>query len=91
MVKSVQGGDEWEQRSVYKSHATNVAIIRKCAPLLEREKLVELEKRFPDPHHRMKLDPEYEPEDEHGNVREPVNREKVRIAKPLKEVRDAAW
>lgn len=78
----------WEQRPVYKSHATNVAVIRKCAPLIEREKLVELEKLFHDPHHLMRLDPEYEPEDERGNVREPVNREKVRIAKLLKEFRD---
>jgi hypothetical protein len=35
------------------------------------------------------LDPEYEPEDEHGNVHEPVNEEKVDIARLLKEYRDA--
>jgi hypothetical protein len=78
----------WEQRPVYKSHTTGVSIIRKCAPLIERVKLVELERLFPDPHHRLQLDPEYEPEDEHGNVREPVDHEKVAVAKLLKKFRD---
>jgi hypothetical protein len=78
----------WGQRPVYKSHTTDVAIIRKCAPLIERAKLVELNRLFPDPHHRLKLDPEYEPEDEHGHVHEPVNHEKVAVAKLLKKLRD---
>jgi hypothetical protein len=79
----------WQQRPVYKSHATDVAIIRKCAPLIERSKLAELENLFPSPHYRLQLDPEYEPEDEHGNPRERVNHKKVAIARLLKKLRDA--
>lgn len=79
----------WEQRPVYKTHATEVAIIRKCAPLIERAKLVELTRLFPNPHHLLRLDPEYEPEDEHGNVHEPVDHAKVADAKLLKALRDA--
>jgi hypothetical protein len=78
----------WEQRPVYKSHATEVSIIRKCAPLIERDKLVELQRLFPDPNNRLRLDPEYEPEDEHGHVHEPVNYAKVADAKLLKKFRD---
>lgn len=78
----------WEQRPVYKSHATSVTIIRKCAPLIDRTRLEELEKLFPDPHHQMQLDPEYEPEDDQGNIRGSVNKEKVRVAKLLKKFRD---
>jgi hypothetical protein len=79
----------WQQRPTYKSHATDVAIIRKCAPLIERSDLGRLEQLFPTPHHLFQLDPEYEPEDEHGNVHEPVNQEKVAVAKlPKKKLRD---
>ncbi len=78
----------WGQRPVYKSHVTGVALIRKCAPLIERAKLAELNKLFLSPHHLLKLDPEYEPEDEHGNVHEPVNHEKVALARLLKKFRD---
>jgi hypothetical protein len=35
------------------------------------------------------LGPEHEPEDEHGNVKEPVNHEKVAIAQLFKSYRDA--
>ena len=38
---------------------------------------------------QYRLDPEYEPEDEHGNVHQPVNEEKVAIAQLFKEYRDA--
>jgi hypothetical protein len=79
----------WEQRPVYKSHATEVAIIRRCAPLIERAKLVEMTRLFPTAHHLLRLDPEYEPEDEHGNLHEPVNHAKVADAKLLKCLRDA--
>lgn len=78
----------WGQRPVYKSHVTDVAVIRKCAPLIERVKLAELVSLFPDAHHRFRLDPEFEPEDEHGSVRQPVNQRKVKIARLLKEFRD---
>ena len=80
--------DAWSQRPVYKSHAMSVPTVRKCAPLIDRVKLEELVKLFPDPHHRYQLDPEYEPEDEHGQFHEPVNQHKVSIAHLLKAFRD---
>ena len=78
----------WEQRPVYKSHATRVTIIRECAPLIDRARLVELEKLFAGPHDRLQLDPEFEPEDEFGNCKEPVNAVKVATAQLLKRFRD---
>ena len=44
---------------------------------------------FPKQDSEYALDPEYEPEDEHGNVVGNLNEEKVRIAQLLKEYRDA--
>jgi hypothetical protein len=79
----------WDQRPIYKSHATGVMVVRKCAPLIDRLKLRDLVKYFPSRDHRYKLDPEYEPEDEHGNVHEPVNLQKVAIAQLFKDYRDA--
>lgn len=79
----------WDQRPVYKSHATGVTVVRQCASLLDRFKLQRLVELFPQSDFKYLLDPEYEPEDEHGNVREPVNREKVEIATLFKEYRDA--
>jgi len=79
----------WDQRPVYKSHATRVAIIRECEPLIDRLKLRKLIELFPSQDFKFMLDPEYEPEDEHGNVHEPVNKEKVNVARLLKEYRDA--
>lgn len=79
----------WEQRPVYKSHATTVNVIRECAPLIERLKLRELVKHFSSPDYKYPLDPEYEPEDEFGRLHEPVNQEKVAIAHLFKDFRDA--
>jgi len=79
----------WEQRPVYKSHATSVAPVRQCAPLIDRYKLRKLVNLFPTNDHQYPLDPEHEPEDEHGNVREPVNNDKVAIAQLFKDYRDA--
>ena len=79
----------WGQRPVYKSHSTNVVVIRKCEPLIDRLKLQELVALFPSASHKYHLDPEYEPEDEHGNLHQPVNEGKVRIARLLKQYRDA--
>jgi hypothetical protein len=80
---------QWGQRPIYKSHATGVTVVRQCAALIERLKLRELARHFPTREHRYQLDPEYEPEDEHGNIREPVNQEKVAIARLFKDYRDA--
>jgi uncharacterized caspase-like protein len=79
----------WEQRPVYKSHATGVTVLRECAPAIERLQLRRMVQLFPASDHRYPLDPEYEPEDEHGHVTEPVNAEKVEIARLFKRYRDA--
>lgn len=78
-----------DQRPIYKSHATRLDPVRKCAPLIERMKLLELIHYFPTESHRYVLDPEHEPEDEHGNMREPVNQAKVAVAQLFKDYRDA--
>ena len=81
--------NEWSQRPIYKSNATELSEVRRCAPLIERLKLEEIILHFSTQDHKFFLDPEYEPEDENGNVREPVNDEKVRIARLFKDYRDA--
>ena len=78
----------WEQRPVYKTNATEVLTVRECEPLIDRLQLAELPKHFPTADYRYPLDPEYEPEDEHGNVKEPLNEEKVGIAQLFKLYRD---
>jgi hypothetical protein len=77
------------QKPVYKSHAADVTAIRECEPLIDRLKLREMITLFPTADAKYALDAEYEPEDEHGNVKEPVNTEKVERARLFKEYRDA--
>jgi Caspase domain len=79
----------WEQRPVYKTNATNVFTVRECEPLIARLQLEHLVDYFPAADHKYQLDPEYEPEDEYGNVKEPVNQQKVEIAQLFKSYRDA--
>lgn len=79
----------WSQQPVYKSHATQVNVIRQCAPLIDRLKLRRLVKEFPSHDFRLQLCPEMEPEDTNGEVRLPGNAEKVEFAGRLKEYRDA--
>lgn len=79
----------WDQRPVYKTNATDIFILRECEPLISRFQLQHLSKYFPEVDYKYRLDPEYEPEDEHGNVREPVNKDKVAIAQLFKIYRDA--
>lgn len=79
---------EWMPRTVYKAHVTEVTTVRQCAPLISRPDLRELVKYFPTPDYKYTLDPEYEPEDEKGNVHEPVNQEKVKVARLFKEYRN---
>jgi hypothetical protein len=83
-----RGFGGWVQRPVYKSHATELTVVRRCAPLIEWLKLHEIVTHFPEADHKFGLDPEYEPEDEHGNLHEPVNHEKVKLARLFKEYRD---
>jgi hypothetical protein len=79
----------WDQRPVYKTNATDVFVVRECEPLIARLQLQQLTTFFPTADHKYRLDPEYEPEDEYGNVKEPVNKEKVAIAQLFKSYRDA--
>jgi hypothetical protein len=79
----------WDQRPVYKTNATDVLTVRECAPLIARLQLRQIATYFPAADYRYRLDPEYEPEDEHGNVKEPVNKDKVAIAQLFKAYRDA--
>lgn len=79
----------WEQRPIYKSHATGMTIVRQCAPLIERLKLHELVKHFPAEDFKYRLTPEHEPEDEKGRTHKPVDKEKVKVARLFKEYRDA--
>jgi hypothetical protein len=79
----------WAQRPIYKSHVTELTLIRQCAPLIDRLKLYEIVKLFPTEDYKYQLDPEFEPEDEFGNLHEPVNEEKVAIAQLFKAYRDA--
>lgn len=76
-------------RPIYKSHASKINVVRQCAPLIDRLKLLELVSHFPSVNHKYKLDSEFEPEDEFGNFHEPVIHEKIAIAHLFKEYRDA--
>jgi hypothetical protein len=77
------------QRPIYKSHATRVAVVRECAPLIERLKLHRLVDLFPTFDYKYRLDPEYDPEDKDGNIQGPVDNKKIEIAQLFKEYRDA--
>lgn len=79
----------FEQRPVYKSYATNVRVVRHCAALIDRLKLNALVDHFGSADYLYRLDPEHEPEDEHGKVHKPINKKKVAIAALFKEYRDA--
>ena len=78
-----------DQRPVYKSHTLSVPILRHCESLIETLKLRQLTHFFPDQHYKFQLDPEYEPEDEFGNMHEPINEKKVQTSNLFKEYRDA--
>lgn len=80
---------DWLQQAVYKSSATKITIVRKCAPLIERYKLDRLVEEFPSRDFLYQLSPEMEPEDENGNMREPIIPEKIELARLFKEYRDS--
>jgi hypothetical protein len=67
----------WAQRPVYKSNATELKVVRECAPLIDRLKLRELVTFFPTADYQYQLDPEFEPEDEYGNLHEPLIRKRL--------------
>lgn len=78
----------WDQRPVYKTNSTEVLCVRTCEPLIERLKLQQLTTLFPTFDYKYRLDPEFEPEDEFGNTKGPVNADKVAIATLFKSYRD---
>lgn len=80
--------DAWEQRPVYKSHATDVAMVRQCKPAIDAEKLRNLPRVFETGDAKLKLDPEYDPQGPDGVTRGPVNEEKVTLMKLLREYRN---
>lgn len=77
------------QRPVYKSHTSDVTVVRRCEATINHEDLSRMLELFSSLDARLQLDPEYEPEDEHGNVKEPINKGKVDCALLLKRLRDA--
>jgi hypothetical protein len=79
----------WDGRPVYKTNATDVLTVRMCEPLIGRLQLQQLVSYFKTIDDKYRLDPEYEPEDEHGNVKQPVDKDKVAIAQLFKVYRDA--
>ena len=79
----------WDQCPVFKTNATDVFHVRECEPLISRLQLQRLPDLFPKANSTYQLDPEFEPEDEHGNVKQPVDQDKVGIAQLLKSYRDA--
>lgn len=81
--------NSWAQRPVYKSYATRLPVVRQCAPLIDRQKLHEITDIFPTIDHEYQLDPDFDPEDEHGNFPEKVDEEKLRISALFKDYRDA--
>jgi hypothetical protein len=78
----------WEQRPIFKSNITDVTIIRHCAPLVELHRLKQLPALFPDPHYQFQLDPEYEPQDQDGNLPTSYNVEKYETSRLLKTFRN---
>jgi len=83
-----RGFGSWVQRPIYKSHASDLTVIRQCAPLIERLKLHQFVELFPEVDHKFRLDPKYEPEDENGNMHKPVDKKKVALARLFKDFRD---
>lgn len=77
------------QRPVYKSHTSDVTVVRRCEASINHADLTRMVALFPSMDSKLALDPEYEPEDEHGNVTQPVNKDKVDCALMLKRLRDA--
>jgi hypothetical protein len=79
----------WQQRPVYKTHATELPVVRECAPLIERMKLRDLIKHFPNPDHKYQLDPAYDPWDHFGKIQGRRNDKKIEIGQLFKRYRDA--
>ncbi len=79
----------WQQRPVYKAHSSKMNVLRKVQPLIATADLLRIKDLFPSPDYKYLMDPEYEPEDEHGNKHEPVNDAKFEITRLFKKYRDA--
>lgn len=73
----------WEQRPLFKSHVARLICLRQCAPVIPLEILRELPRYFNSSTKEHTLDPEYEPEEGHGN------KQKETIFFHLQKMRDA--
>lgn len=74
----------WDQRPLYKSHASNLAPVRKCEPSVPDALLRELPRLFPAADARIQLDPTFE--ETNKAVAKPEN---VAIFKKLKKLQTA--
>jgi uncharacterized caspase-like protein len=54
----------WDQRPLFKSHVSKLALLRKCDPEVELPIMRKLPDYFPDPAAELPLDPTYEPSSE---------------------------
>lgn len=73
----------WDQRPLYKSHASKLSPIRKCDPAVSAADLRELVSHFPDATQTFSLDPTYE---EHSGQAVP---ERVAVFKLFKKYQNA--
>lgn len=90
LVESFLGA--WEQRPIYKSHATCATPIRCCEPAVPIDVLIELPKLFtPNADSTHRMDPSYEERDEakRPGIDPPGNPENIIIFKMFKKLRDA--
>jgi hypothetical protein len=80
---------EWEQRPVYKSHATRVGVLRRCTPVIDPAAVRRVLEFFETADHKFPLDPMYEPEDDQGRPRGEVDQTKLAVATLFRQYRDA--
>lgn len=85
-----RGFGSWMQRAVYKSHVTELNVVRRCGPVIAWHKLHQLVEHFPTPDYKFPLDPDYAPEeDERGNFLGPVDETRVGLAALFRDYHDA--
>ncbi len=79
----------WDQRPVYKAHATRATVLRECAPVVDRARVRRLPEFFPAADAAVALEPAYEDRDQDGRPRAAVNADKVAIGNLFRVYRDA--
>lgn len=81
--------NDFEQRPTYKAHASSVAVVRRCAPAVDRAALLRMHELFPSEDYPYPLDPDYEDCDAKGQKRPQIDARKVAIGLLFKDLRDA--